>query len=135
MAPRVFMCREAERRYPRLCAEFSKGLAAVGSQIQWVEGTNPWVRDWFPVRIPGNGWVQFEYAPLYHAKPEFRESMDVKVPSSVREMSDVVSVVLDGGAVVADERVMLVSNRFESAVRWARAKEGADVEAQPLKTF
>ena len=123
------MCREAQRRYPRLCEQFSKGLAAVGSQMQWVEGTNPWVRDWFPVRIPRMGWLQFDYAPPYHADAEFSESVDVDVPLSVREISEVVPVVLDGGAVVADDRVLLVSNRFESAVRWARGKEGVDVEA------
>lgn len=122
------MCREAERRYPRLCEQFSEGLAEVGAQMQWVEGANPWVRDWFPVRIPRMGWLQFDYAPPYHADAEFSESVDVDVPLSVREMSDVVPVVLDGGAVVADDRVMLVSSRFESAVQWAQGLNGVDVE-------
>jgi len=125
----VFLCREAERRYPRLCRQFSEGLASVGAQIQWIEGDNPWVRDWFPVRIPGNGWCQFDYAPPYHANPEFRESTDVKVPSSVGEMANSVPVVLDGGAVVADDRVLLVSSRFASAVRWAQGLSGIDVES------
>ena len=106
----VFLCREALRRYPRLCGSFSDGVASAGAQIEWVEGDNPWVRDWFPLRIPGNGWCQFDYAPPYHANPEFRESMDVKVPLSVGEMANSVPVVLDGGAVVADDRVLLVGS-------------------------
>ena len=101
----------------------------MGAQIQWVEGDNPWVRDWFPVRVPGNGWVQFEYAPPYHANPEFCESTEVKVPPSVGEMADAVPVVLDGGAVVADDRVLLVSSRFASAVQWAQGLSGIDVES------
>ena len=100
----------------------------MGARIQWVEGDNPWVRDWFPVRVPGNGRVQFDYAPPYHANPEFRESTEVKVPPSIGEMADAVPVVLDGGAVVADDRVLLVSSRFVSAVRWAEGLKGVDVE-------
>ena len=116
----VFLCRESEQRYPRLCTQLAEGLASVGARIHWVEGANPWVRDWFPVRIPGNGWCQFDYAPPYHANPEFRESIEVQVPSSVGEMANAIPVVLDGGAVVADDRVLLVSSRFVSAVQWAR---------------
>ena len=126
---KVMMCSESLLRYPRLCAEFVGGLSSVGACVEWVEGANPWVRDWFPVRIPEMGWLQFDYAPPYHANPEFRESMEVNVPLSVREMSDVVPVVLDGGAVVADDRVLLVSSRFASAVQWAQAEKGVDMEA------
>ena len=126
---KVMMCSESLLRYPRLCAEFVGGLSSVGACVEWVEGANPWVRDWFPVRIPEMGWLQFDYVPPYHANPEFLESMDVKVPSSVEEMADAVPVVLDGGAVVADERVMLVSSRFVSAVQWAKGLSGIDVEA------
>ena len=125
----VFLCRESEQRYPRLSTQLAEGLASVGARIHWVEGDNPWVRDWFPVRIPGNGWCQFDYAPPYHANPEFRESIEVQVPSSVGEMANSVPVVLDGGAVVADDRVLLVSSRFASAVQWAQGLSGIDVEA------
>ena len=125
----VFLCRESEQRYPRLCTQLAEGLASVGARIHWVEGDNPWVRDWFPVRIPGNGWCQFDYAPPYHANPEFRESIEVQVPSSVGEMANAIPVVLDGGAVVADDRVLLVSSRFVSAVQWAQGLSGIDVES------
>ena len=55
--------------------------------------------------------------------------MDVKVPSSVEKMADAVPVVLDGGAVVADDRVLLVSSRFASAVQWAQGLGGIEVES------
>jgi len=126
---KVMMCSESLLRYPRLCAEFVGGLSSVGACVEWVEGANPWVRDWFPVRIPEMGWLQFDYAPPYHANPEFRESMDVKVPFSVGDLAHDVPVVLDGGAVVADDRVLLVSSRFESAVQWAQGLSEIDVEA------
>ena len=98
----------------------------MGAQIQWVEGNNPWVRDWFPVCIPGNGWCQFDYAPR-HANPEFRESMDVSATIG-GEMANWVPVVLDGGAVVADDRGCR-RPRFASAVQWAQGLSGIDVES------
>ena len=77
-----------------------------------IPGENPWLRDYMPVRIPGLGLFQFRYAPQYHQKARYRESEVVHVPKYLSKECFKLDWVMDGGGVLADDSVVLLSAKF-----------------------
>ena len=108
----LFICQELVDRFPALWGSLRSELARLETECEIIPGENPWIRDYMPVRIPGLGLVQFRYAPKYHQKARYRESEVVHVPKPLSQECFKLDWVMDGGGVLADDSVVLLSAKF-----------------------
>lgn len=107
-----YVCQSLINRFPTLWEGLRSELARLEIECEIIPGENPWIRDYMPVRIPGLGLFQFRYAPKYHQKARYRESEVVHVPKHIRLGSFKLDWVMDGGGVLADDNLVLLSSEF-----------------------
>ena len=108
----LYVCQALVNRFPALWKGLKSELARLEIECEIIPGENPWLRDYMPVRIPGLGSFQFRYAPQYHQKARYRESEVVHVPKHLSRECLELDWVMDGGGVLADDSVVLLSAKF-----------------------
>lgn len=108
----LYVCQALIDRFPALWEGLSSELARLEIGCEIIPGENPWIRDYMPVRIPDVGLFQFHYAPKYHRKTRYRESEVVHVPKHLSKESFNLNWVMDGGGVLSDDSVVLLSSEF-----------------------
>ena len=107
-----FICQALTDRFPSLSAALEYQLSQLKVKWATIPGENPWIRDYMPVRIPDLGLFQFLYAPLYHKDSRYCETEEVFVPEHLSRQSTKMDWVMDGGGVLADDQVVILSAAF-----------------------
>lgn len=131
----LYVCQALIDRFPALWEGLRSELVQLAIECEIVPGENPWLRDYMPVRIPGVGLFQFSYAPQYHQKARYRESEVVHVPKHLSKECFKLDWVMDGGGVLADDSVVLLSAKFPPpAPTMLNSFEGKTVLTVPSST-
>jgi len=131
----LFICQALVDRFPALWGSLRSELARLETECEIIPGENPWIRDYMPVRIPDLGLFQFRYAPEYHRKSRYRESEVVHVPKRLSKKCFKLDWVMDGGGVLADDSVVLLSAKFPPpAPTMLKIFEGKTVLTVPTST-
>ena len=108
----IFVCQALIDRFPALWGALKNEIKRLNVECEVIPGENPWIRDYMPVDIPDFGLFQFRYAPKYHADPQYRESEVVFVPEHLSRDCIKLNWVMDGGGLLVDDRVVLLSSKF-----------------------
>ena len=108
----IFVCQALIDRFPALWGALKNEIKRLNVECEVIPGENPWIRDYMPVDIPDLGLFQFRYAPKYHADLQYRESEVVFVPEHLSRDCIKLNWVMDGGGLLVDDRVVLLSSKF-----------------------
>ena len=108
----IFVCQALIDRFPALWGALKNEIKRLNVECEVIPGENPWIRDYMPVDVPDRGLFQFRYAPKYHADPQYRESEVVFVPEHLSRDCIKLNWVMDGGGLLVDDRVVLLSSKF-----------------------
>lgn len=109
---KISICQALIDRFPRLWVALEDQLSQLNVGCVTIPGENPWIRDYMPVSIPDLGLFQFRYAPSYHKDSRYCETEEVFVPEHLSRESTKMDWVMDGGGVLADDKVVLLSAAF-----------------------
>ena len=109
---KISICQALIDRFPRLWVALEDQLSQLNVGCVTIPGENPWIRDYMPVSIPDLGLFQFRYAPSYHKDSRYCETEEVFVPEHLSRESTKMDWVMDGGGVLADDQVVLLSAAF-----------------------
>jgi agmatine deiminase len=120
----VYVSDLLRRRHPKFYADLKSVLNRTGNGIKEVVGTRDiWIRDYAPVQVDENEYVQFTYQPSYLkgcqdtiTPPQVMAQMLPKASACI--YSD---IVLDGGGVLKRGGLAIVTDRvFDENQHWSR---------------
>lgn len=114
------------QRHPWLADDLIRPLTGVGVEVRTIAGTKDiWCRDYMPIQVKVNHFVQFYYWPDY-LRGRFRHLItNSKVSKSVVPEGQCVKseLWLDGGNLVRwRDKVILTDKVFKENRRWSRRK-------------
>ena len=127
----IFVCRALIDRFPTLWGALKHEIKRLNVECEVIPGENPWIRDYMPVHVSDRGLFQFRYAPKYHTDPQYRESRwCLFLNISVEIVSN--ELVMDGGGILVDDRVVLLSSKFPPPIRLCWMFHGRHVLMIPV---
>jgi agmatine deiminase len=120
------------QRHPWLADDLVRPLTGVGVEVRTIEGTKDiWCRDYMPIQVEMNRFVQFYYQPDYlrgrfrHLITNYKVSMSV-VPEGQCVKS---GLWLDGGNLVRwKNKVILTDKVFKENHRWSHKQVRRNLE-------
>jgi agmatine deiminase len=101
-------------RHPKLWKQLKEILVNPHVNFGFLNNTKDiWCRDYMPVQVDQNRFVQFTYEPSYLKKYDKLKTNPYKVTSNLKIMPQISNIVLDGGNLVYSENgVILTDNIF-----------------------
>ena len=123
----VFVADRLEPEFPDLYPGLKSILTERGVPLRTIPGTQDiWCRDYMPVSVGGDRFVQFRYAPDYLAAKKYRHLMaDGEIGPTLPWFKNCVGskIVLDGGNLVRwRDKVILTEKIFAENPGWERAR-------------
>lgn len=113
----ILISSETTSRYKKFTQDVSIFCSKKKIGLSIVEATNPWIRDFAPVKV-GNTNYKFNYQPYYHHTPKYREPNSPKTSAFNRYFSEIteLNITADGGAILVDDfrRIILLSKAHNS---------------------
>lgn len=110
----IYFAEELTRRHPELWQRLRWALTLHAVSYDLVPGTpDIWLRDFFPIQVACDKFVQFRYEPDYlQGCPEKKQDA-ARIASSLvgRGACQTSEINLDGGNVVASERVAILTEK------------------------
>ncbi len=130
-ADTVYLSDKLAARYPQVEADLQAILAAHGIAVKILRGTKDvWCRDYMPIQVSQDRFVQFRYDPDYLRKhPHLRTDPMVVRPNLGRAEIQELKLVLDGGNVVRGPTAVIMTERiFRENPDRTRAEIGKELE-------
>lgn len=96
----------------------------LGDRLKVIPVSNEWCRDYMPVKGAHGNHVLFKYAPSYLiGETTYEKTIPEKLPNTLNELGisyETTSVVLDGGGIVIQGNVAIVTDRVisENSTIW-----------------
>jgi hypothetical protein len=84
----ILISSETTSRYKKFTQDVSTFCSKKKIGLSIVEATNPWIRDFAPVKV-GNTNYKFNYQPYYHHTPKYREPNSPKTSAFNRYFSEI----------------------------------------------
>ena len=128
----VFVADTLEPRFPEVFQGLREILADHGIPFGVIPGTRDiWCRDYMPIQVGNDRFVQFRYAPGYLRGRYRHLRRDEEIGSTLPWVQECVrsEIVLDGGNVVKwSDRVIMTEMIFDENPEWGRQKLLAELE-------
>ena len=128
----VFVADTLEPRFPEIYRGLKEILDDHGIPFMTIPGTRDiWCRDYMPVQVNEDHFVQFRYAPDYLAGKYRPLRADGEIGPTLPWIKNCVrsEIVLDGGNVVKwTDRVILTEKIFEENPEWGHRRLLAELE-------
>ena len=109
----VYLSSLLSDRFPEFTTDLKKILTEENIPVEFLSGTKDiWCRDFFPVQLSKDRFVQFEYNPDYLVEFEERRTNPAEVIPRID--SDVFhsQLVIDGGNVIRHGRTAILTNKI-----------------------
>lgn len=102
-----------ENRYSEFLIEFKNQLKRFNVQFKFLDNTNDiWCRDFMPIQLHEDSYIQFQYEPYYLKKFEYLKTNPRKVIKAF-ELNIVHSdLILDGGNVVKSYDKVIITDQI-----------------------
>ncbi|CAN5880196.1 hypothetical protein BH23PLA1_BH23PLA1_39060 [soil metagenome] len=122
----VFVADALERRFPAVYRELASILAEHAIPLRTIPGTlDVWCRDYLPIQVSEDRFVQFRYAPDYLSGKYRRLRADGEIGPTLPWIRNCVrsEIVLDGGNLVAwGDRAIVTEKVFRENRSHSRAE-------------
>jgi len=128
----VYVADTLERRFPSVFGGLKAILEQHGIPLRTISGTRDiWCRDYMPIQVSEDRFVQFRYAPDYLTGKHRRLRADGEIGPTLPFIKNCVrsEIVLDGGNVVRwRDKVILTEKVFAENPRWGRLRIVGELE-------
>ncbi len=118
----VYVADTLERRFPSVHVGLKTILERHGTPLQIIPGTRDiWCRDYMPIQVGENRFVQFQYSPDYLAGKYRHLMADGEIGPTLAFLRNCErsEIVLDGGNVVRwDDQVIMTEKVFDENPAW-----------------
>lgn len=122
----VYVADTLERRFPSVHCGLKSILEQRGIPLRTIPGTRDiWCRDYMPIQVAEDRFVQFRYAPDYLTGKYRHLRADGEIGSNLPWMKNCVrsEIVLDGGNVVGGrDRVIVCDKVFAENPGWSESE-------------
>jgi agmatine deiminase len=122
----IYVADTLEPRFPAVFQGLKTILESHGVPLRVIPGTRDiWCRDYMPIQVAEDRFVQFRYAPDYLTGKYRHLRADGEIGPTLPWIKNCVrsEIVLDGGNVVKwTDRVIMTEKVFDENPQWARRK-------------
>ena len=110
----IFISDLLPERYPDFYRDFSIKLANAGIELKLLENTKDvWCRDFMPISVGNDNYIQFVYDPEYLKPKKYRHTRsNPEIVCQRLEINIIHSpIIIDGGNVILYDRKLIVTER------------------------